>query len=149
MDDTELLAAIGRIVVQAALLDYSVATLVATCEGLRGEACEARAAAIVRTAGKAMGLFERLAKQRPDLAWLMNDTKLMFGARNFVAHSVAQQDAISDGEAALFILDPRTGESMITTRQARNNVRLISEGVARIQAAIAAEMSGGQESPQR
>lgn len=95
------------------------------------------AVAIVRTAGKAMGLFERLAKQRPDLAWLIRDTKSMFGARNFVAHSVAQQDAISDGEAALFVLDPRTGESMITTRQARNNARLISEGVARCRAATA------------
>jgi hypothetical protein len=53
-DDADLLAAIGRIVVQAALLDYSVATLVATCEGLCGGACETRAVAIVRTADKAL-----------------------------------------------------------------------------------------------
>ncbi|MGH3277145.1 MAG: hypothetical protein ACRDNZ_22805 [Streptosporangiaceae bacterium] len=82
LDDTELLAAIGRMVVEAALR-----------------------------------------------------------ARNFVAHSIVQQDAISEGRAALFVLHPRTGETMITTGQAVNNARLIREGRDRIQAEITAETS--------
>ena len=36
MDDTELLAAIGRIAVNAALLEYAVAALVAVIEGCSG-----------------------------------------------------------------------------------------------------------------
>ncbi len=97
MDDTELLAAIGRIIVEAAVLEYTVAELVAVSEGLRDEACEGRAVAIVRKPGQAMRLFERLAEQRPGLAWLVNDTKSMLAARHFVAHAVAQQDAIAEG----------------------------------------------------
>jgi len=36
VDDTELLAAIGRIAVNAALLEYAVAELVAVIEGCSG-----------------------------------------------------------------------------------------------------------------
>jgi hypothetical protein len=147
MDDTELLAAIGRIVVEAAVPEYSVAMLVAVTEGLRGEACGDRAMAIVKKTGEAMRLFERLAEKRPDLAWLMRDTKGLLGARHFVAHAIAQQDAVAEGRAALFILHPRGGESMITTAQARNSARMIREGRDRIQDAIAAATSGGRASP--
>jgi hypothetical protein len=85
IDDTELLAAIGRIVMNAAMLEYAVAELIAVAEGLRGEAAKERAVAIVRKPGNAMRLFERLAEQRPDLRWLMGQTKSMLGARSFVA----------------------------------------------------------------
>jgi hypothetical protein len=48
LDDTELSAAIGRMVVEAATLEHSAAVLVAATEGLRDEACEDRALAIVK-----------------------------------------------------------------------------------------------------
>jgi hypothetical protein len=73
----ELLAAIGRIVVNAAMLEYAVAELIAVAEGLRGEAARERAVVIVRKPGNAMRLFERLAEQRPDLRWLMEQTRAM------------------------------------------------------------------------
>jgi hypothetical protein len=142
MDDTELLAAIGRIVVNAAMLEYAVAELVAVIEGLRdAEARQERAVEIVRVTGKGMRLFERAAKQRPDLGWLLRDTRTMLNARHFVAHAVAQHDAVAEGRPALFVFQPRQGETMITTELARNNARLIREGVARIQEAIAAEIA--------
>jgi hypothetical protein len=94
----ELMAAIGRMVVNAAELEYAVAESAATAEGLR-----------VRNAGSArrrscgglarpMRQFERLVEQeRPDLGWLMRDTAGLLGARHFVAHAVPQQEAVAEG----------------------------------------------------
>jgi hypothetical protein len=139
----ELMAAIGRMVVNAAELEYAVAELAATAEGLRGEECEERATAIVRRTGEAMRQFERLVSQeRPDLGWLMRDTVGLLGARHFVAHAVPQQDAVAEGHPALFILSPRQGETMITTQQALSNAQMIREGTGRIRDEIAALLVG-------
>jgi hypothetical protein len=100
-DDTELMAAIGRMVVNAAELEYAVAELAATAEGLRGEECRERATAIVRRTGEAMRQFERVVQERPDLGWLMRDTASLLGARHFVAHVVPQQDAVAEGDPVL------------------------------------------------
>jgi len=97
-DDMELMAAIGRMVVNASELEYAVA------EGLRGEDCRERATAIIRKPGEAMRQFERLARERPGLGWLMRDTAGLLGARHFIAHAVPQQDADAEGRPALFIL---------------------------------------------
>ena len=76
----ELMAAIGRMVVNAAELEYAVAELAATAEGLRGEECRERATAIVRRTGEAMRQFERLVSQeRPDLRWLMRIPPVCWG----------------------------------------------------------------------
>jgi hypothetical protein len=66
----------------------------------------------------------------------------MLRARSFVAHSVAQEDAIAEGLPALFVLQPRQGETMITTALASNNARMIREGFGWVQEAIAAEIVG-------
>jgi hypothetical protein len=145
MDDTELLAAIGRMVVNAAQLEYSVAELVTGTEGLRGEAREDHAVEIVKVPGEAMRQFRKLADKRPDLRWLMEDTDGLLRARHFTAHSVAQQDAVAEGLPALFVLHPKSGaETMITTMQARDNARMIREGCMRVQEAIAAEIAAGK-----
>jgi len=138
MDDTELLAAIGRVVVDAAVLGYSIAELVAVTGGLRGEERDKRALAIVKKTGEAMRQFKRLAAKRPDLRWLMEDTNGLLGGRHMVAHAIAQQDAVAEGRAALFVLW-RGEETMITTSQARDHARFIREGCRRIQEVIAAE----------
>jgi hypothetical protein len=144
-DDMELMAAIGRVVVNAAELEYAVAELAATAEGLRGDECRERATAIVRKTGQAMRQFERLVQQeRPDLDWLMRDTAGLLGARHFVAHAVLQQDAIAEGHPALFVLSPRQGETMITTGQALSNAQMIGEGTGRIRDEIAT-LLGGQD----
>jgi hypothetical protein len=141
-DDTELMASIGRMVVNAAELEYAVAELDATAEGLRDEECRERATAIVRRTGEAMRQFKRLAQERPDLGWLMRDTAGLLGARHFVAHAVPQQDAVAEGHPALFILSPRQGETMISTGQALSNARMIREGTGRIRDEIAAVLRG-------
>ena len=63
MDDAELLAAIGRMVVSAAQLEYSVAELVTVIEGLQDKAGEDRAVEIVEVTGEAMRQFRKLADQ--------------------------------------------------------------------------------------
>lgn len=45
---------------------------------------------------------------------------------------------MAEGQAALFILSPRIGETMITMAQAEDNARMIREGRARIEAVITA-----------
>jgi hypothetical protein len=144
MDDTELLAAIGRIVVNAATLEYAVAELVAVAEGLRGEdARQERAVAIVRVTGQAMRLLRRLAERRQDrdLSWLLGQVEFMLGARHFVPHSVAQEDAVAEGRPALFILQPRHGETMITAALASKNAQMIGEGIGWVQERITMELA--------
>lgn len=142
-DDMELMAAIGRMVVNAAELEYAVSELAATAEGLRGEECRERATAIVRRTDEAMRQFERLVEQeRPDLGWLMRDTAGLLGARHFVAHAVPQQDAVAEGHPALFVLSARQGETMITTGQALSNAQMIREGTGRIRVEIATLLGG-------
>jgi hypothetical protein len=141
VDDTELLAAIGRMVVEAAVLEYAVARLVAVSEGLRGDASEECALGTVKRTGEAMRRFKALAERRPALGGLMRDTAGMLGARHFVAHSIVQQDAVSEGRAALFVVHPRNGENMITTGMAVSNARMMREGRGRIEAATKAELA--------
>jgi hypothetical protein len=138
MTDTGLLAAIGRVVVEAAMLEYSVASLIAASEGLQGGERQERARDITASTGRAMGLFKELAVRRDDLGPLWWDTKGLLQARHFVAHAVYQEDAEAEGQAALFILSPRIGETMITIAQAEDNARMIREGRARIEAVITA-----------
>ena len=138
----ELMAAIGRMVVNSAELEYAVAELAATAEGLLGEECQERATAIVQKTGEAMRQFDRLALGRPDLGWLMRDTAGLLGARHFVAHAAPQQDAVAEGRRALFVLSPRQGETMITTGLALSNARMIREGTDRIRDEITAVLAG-------
>jgi hypothetical protein len=54
VEDQELLAAIGQMVVDIAVLEYFVAVLVAVTEGHRDQDCEDQAVAIVKVPGNAM-----------------------------------------------------------------------------------------------
>ena len=121
----ELMAAIGRMVVKAAELEYAVAGLAATADGLRGEECRERATAIVAEDRRGHEAFGRLGQERPDLGWLMRDTAGLLGARHFVAHAVPQHDAVAEGDSAMFVLSPRQGETMIATGQALSNAGMI------------------------
>jgi hypothetical protein len=52
--DKDLMAAIGEVVVMSAVLDYSVAVLVAISDGYRYQECEDHALAMVKRAGRPM-----------------------------------------------------------------------------------------------
>lgn len=148
LEDPELLEYVGRIVVEAALLEYTVAMLVATADGLRDDACEAEALQLVTKPGKAMRELDRLAKEspdRPEFRWLHGDTATVLRGRHFIAHAVAQEPAITDdGEAALFILAPKADEpeTMVTLSQLVSQARLLEDSRQRIQERIDAETAG-------
>lgn len=140
--DRDLFEAIGRVVVGAAELEYAIALLVGATEGLRGQECKERALEIVKTTGEAMRQFERLGGARPDLMPLQRDSAQLMRARHFMAHSVVQQDALAEDEAALFVVNPKSGvETMITTAQALDHVRYFQEARGRINQAIATELA--------
>lgn len=61
VEDQELLAAIGQVVVNAAALEYAVAVLAAVTEGHRDQACEDYAVALVKRPGGAMGELRKRA----------------------------------------------------------------------------------------
>ena len=63
MEDRELLAAIGEVVVNSAALEYAVAVLVAMTEGLRDQDCEDHALATVRKTGSVERAKMRAAAQ--------------------------------------------------------------------------------------
>jgi len=148
VDDTELLAAIGRIVVESARLDYAIAILAATTEGLTGQDREIRARQIVKRSGEVPRQLKQLTEKLPGLAWLMDDIDGLRRGRNFVAHAVAQQDAVAEGHAALFIVNLRDGtETMITTSQAASHARYIQEDRRRIWDAIANQIRHRADPP--
>lgn len=154
------MAYIGRVVVDAALLEYAAARFDAAAEGLRGQACEDRALEIVKKVGKAMELFRGVADDRPHLRWLADDiggVQLdgrnvggLLGGRHFIAHAVAQGPALTDdGEAALFILSPRSEEpeTMVTLSQLKNQARLLQDARQRIDALTESEVTGQPPGP--
>jgi hypothetical protein len=148
--DRELLASVGRVVVDAALLEYAVATFDAAAEGLRGQACEDRALDIIKYPGRAMKLFKLIAAGRPHLRWLAEDTDSVLAGRHFIAHAVAQEPAVTDdGEAALFILAARLDEpeTMVIQSQLENQARLLRDACARIDALTKAEITGQPPGP--
>ena len=61
MEDKELMAAIGQVVVTSPVLEYSVAVLVAMTDGHRDQDCEDHAHAMVRNTGRAMGELRKRA----------------------------------------------------------------------------------------
>jgi site-specific recombinase XerD len=86
----ELMAAIGRMVVGAALLEYSVAVLVAVTDGYRGQAVEDRALQLVRKAGAPVRELVRVLRahraqqnrQRLAAASLWEDFGVVFAQEN-------------------------------------------------------------------
>lgn len=61
MEDQELLAAIGKVVVDSAALEYAIAVLVAITDGHRDQDCEGHAVAIVKKSGGAMRELRKMA----------------------------------------------------------------------------------------
>lgn len=64
MEDQELLAAVGQVVVDAARLEYFVAVLLAVTDGHRDQDCEDHAVAMVKVTGEAMRELRRRACAR-------------------------------------------------------------------------------------
>jgi hypothetical protein len=138
MEDRVLLAAIGQVVVEAAVLEYLVAVLVAVIEG-QGEE---HAQMLVARPGDAMRQMGRLVMERPDrsdlkLAW--HDARAVLNDRHVIAHSVALEHVEVNGQLAQVIWHPRSGrETQITAAQVLSHVQDIRIATRRVQKVIAA-----------
>jgi hypothetical protein len=139
VEDQELFAAIGQVVVNAAVLEYFVAVLVAVIEGQGEEHAQMLAA----RPGEAMGKLGKLVRERPDrsdlkLAW--HDTQAVLNDRHVIAHSVALEHVEVNGQLARVIWHPRSGrEAQITAAQVLGHVQDIRIATRRVQKVIAAE----------
>lgn len=98
--ERDLLAAIGEVVVNAALFEYAVAILVATMEGCRAQECEHRAVGIVRPARLTMREFHRLVGEHPDrkdIQLALYDARSVLDDWHVIAHSLAMEDTEAGG----------------------------------------------------
>jgi hypothetical protein len=127
MHDTDVLAAIGAVVVEAATLEYGAAVLVAVFEGHRGTQVEHRATAIAKKTGRAMRELDKLAKAHParhDLQRIAHDAQAVLDERHVIAHSIAVDDAQIGDQPALVMWNPRYGtEAEITTPDLMDHAR--------------------------
>lgn len=84
MDEQELYAAVGQIVVGASALEWQVALLIALAEG-RGRD---RAREIAGQTGRAKELLKKRAEADPSLRPLHNDVQQLLDERGTLAHSL-------------------------------------------------------------
>jgi hypothetical protein len=117
----ELMAAIGRMVVGAALLEYSVAVLVALTEGYRDQAAEDHALQLVRKAGAPLRELRTLAAgppERRDLKWLCQDAEAVLEGRNVAVHAMPLEEFTAGAQGGLIGWHPRTGQEIRLTASA-------------------------------
>lgn len=144
MVDDETLAAIGEVVVDAAVLEYWIAVLVAAVEGKDGN----RARELAMSPGATLRALEKLAGKRPSLASLHRDAKSVLYDRNVLAHSVNLIVDDPDLEPGYSVWNPRhDAEARIVTQRILEHVQDIRIAVGRARALFIAEISGSS-SPQ-
>lgn len=106
------LAAIGEVVVDAAVLEYWLAVLVAAAEGKDDN----RARDLAMKPGT-LKAFRELAKRRSDLDRLYRDANAVFGDRHVLAHSVNLIVDDANLEPGYSIWNPRHDAEARITRQ--------------------------------
>lgn len=139
MEDQELLAAIGQVVVDAAVLEYFVAVLVAVIQGQGEEHAQmlaARPGAAMRQLWTLVG--ER--SDRSDLKLACHDAQAVLNDRHVIAHSIALEQVEVRGQRAQVIWHPRSGrETRITAAQVLDHAHDVRIAARRVQKLIAAE----------
>src|SRR5260370_21220003 len=91
----ELMAAVGRMVVGAATVEYAVAVLVAVTEGHRDQGAVDRAIQLVREDDAPVRELRKLAAgppERRDLKWLLRSAEAVLEGRNVIVHAISLED---------------------------------------------------------
>jgi hypothetical protein len=145
MENEDLMAAVGKVVVDAAALEYSVAVLVATTEGHQDQDCEDRALALVKDVGRAMRELKNLASahlERPGLMGLWRDVRAVLNGRNVIVHAIPLEDVRVGAQGGLISWHARTGkEARLTTSAVLSLAQDIRIAYRRVHDAIATESS--------
>jgi hypothetical protein len=144
-DYQELMAAIGRMVVGAATVEYSVAVLVAITEGHRDQAAGDRALQLVQKVGAPVRELRKLAAgppERRDLKWLCQNAEAVLEGRNVVVHAIPLEDITAGEQGGLVGWHPRTGQEIwLTTPAVLGHVEDFGTAWRRLDEAIAAAAS--------
>ena len=140
--DREMLAAIGEVVVDAAVLEYFMAVLVAVIES-RDEEWARKQVAQPGAARRAMERLVNGRPDRPDLGRLYQDAAAVLDDRHRIAHSIAQTDmGDAADEPGMSLWNPRKNiERRITAPQVLAHARDIRIVTRRARALFAAEIS--------
>lgn len=109
----ELYAAIGEVAVEAARLDYWIASAVMHLEGLTDDA----AGKLLGVAGEPLRRLNRAVEAgrspRGQLRARAEDAKVVLGYRNALLHSVAMTEEYEDGQPPQLVFwHPRSGEDL-------------------------------------
>jgi hypothetical protein len=125
VEDQELLAAIGKVALDAAALEYLIAVLVAATEGQT----EDYARKLAASPGAARKALEKLSAARParmDLDLLSRDASALVTDRHVLMHSVAMRDIEDSGGPGVGIWNPlKNAETRITAPQVLDHARSI------------------------
>ena len=144
-DYQDLMAAIGRLVLGAATLEYAVAVLVALTEGHRDRAAEDRALQLIQQAGAPMRELRKLAAgppERRDLKGLLQDAEAVLEDRDFAVHAIPLEDITAGEQGGLIGWHPRTGQEIrLTTPAVLGHVQDLGTAWRRSAEAIAAASS--------
>jgi len=143
-DYQDLMAAVGRMVVGAETVEYSVALLVAVTEGHRDQAAADRAIQLVRKDGAAVREPRKLADGPPErrhLTWLCQNEAVVEG-QNVVVHAIPLEDITAGEEGGLIGWHPRSGQEIwLTTPAVLGHVEDFGTAWSRLDEAIAAAAS--------
>jgi len=138
----DLMAAVGRMVVGAAAVEYGVAVLVAVTEGHRDQAAAGRARQLVQKDGAAMRELRRFAAgppERRDLAWLCRNAEAVLEGRDVVVRAVPLEGVAAGQEGGLVGWQPGTGQEVwLTTPAVLGHVEDFGVAWRRLDEAIAA-----------
>jgi hypothetical protein len=144
MEDRELLAAIGQVVVDAALLEYFIAVLVAAMEGRDEEWAHRELAARAGAARRALKDLVTARPDRADLGRLYQDAVAVLDDRHVIVHSVAVADLDASSAPGMGIWHPRSNtEVRITAPQVLDHAHDIRILTRRARALFLAEISDG------
>lgn len=142
INDQELLAKLGKVVVNSTVLEYTIAVLVALTEGKRGDACDDRAVEIVKQTGGARRELAALAMIRPRIAWLCTETRDLLTSRNILVHSLILDHGQDGDQYAMAIYDPRQDtETVVSTHVVARHAEYFEQNCARFREAITAEIA--------
>ena len=142
IDDQELLARLGKVVVNSTVLEYTIAVLVALTESKRGNACDDRAIEIVKQTGGARGQLAGLAKRRPDIEWLCSETDALLTSRNILVHSLILGHGQHEDQYVMSIYDPRRDtQTVINTDVVARHAEYFEQNCARFRDAINREIA--------
>jgi hypothetical protein len=105
VDDQEMLAAIGQVIVSASVLEWEVAVLAALSEGTDPSGVRDRVRHLASSSGAAVRRLAELADADPRIRPLLRDVKSVLDSRHILAHSVMY--VVGKGEDEDFAVLPR------------------------------------------